>query len=88
LFFVTQAIHTLFTVMLLKKKEDGALVEVINFEDLIDPSKAAIAVRDQSGQEEQDPEEFEKNALVFPSDELLPRCWLEADYQSKKSSLG
>lgn len=71
--------------MLLKDKETGALVEVVGTDALIDPLKPAITGRIQSGQEEQDPEEFPKESLAFPSDEDLPRCWLDPNYRSQPS---
>jgi hypothetical protein len=74
--------------MFLKSKQSGALVEILTFEDLIDPSKSKIKGRAQSGEEEQDPEDFAKDSLTFPSNESLPLCWLQSDYQSQSSSLG
>ncbi len=69
--------------MLLKNKQDGSLVEVLDPQALIDPMKSKIMGKIQSGQEEQDPEEFTKDNLIFPSDENLPKCWLDVNYQSK-----
>jgi hypothetical protein len=69
--------------MFLQSKEQGVLVEVLDVKELIDPSTSEIQGRIQSGQEEQDPEAFAKEGLVFPSGEALPRCWLDADYQTK-----
>lgn len=67
--------------MLLKDKQSGELVKVLDADILIDPSKETVAARLQAGQEEQDPEEFSKNDLVFPSNEELPLCWKDPDYQ-------
>jgi hypothetical protein len=67
--------------MLLKSKQDGALVEILDFEALISPAHSKISGKIQSGQEEQDPEEFNKQDLIFPSGEALPKCWLDADYK-------
>jgi hypothetical protein len=69
--------------MLLKHKENGALVEILDPQALIDPLKPTIMGRIQAGQEEQDPEEFGKDSLSFPSNENLPRCWLDANYQAQ-----
>ena len=69
--------------MLLKNKENGVLVEVLDPQALIDPLKSKITGRIQAGQEEQDPEEFAKNNLIFPSDENLPRCWMDANYKAQ-----
>ncbi len=68
--------------MFLKSKEDGALIKVLNFEAVINPSQPTISGRIQKGEEEQDPEEFDKDSLIFPSDENLPQCWTDPDYQS------
>ncbi len=67
--------------MLLKDKQSGELVKILDADILIDPSKETVAARLQAGQEEQDPEEFAKTDLVFPSNEELPLCWKDPDYQ-------
>jgi hypothetical protein len=67
--------------MLLKDKQSGELVKILDADLLIDPSKETVAARLQAGQEEQDPEEYSKNDLVFPSNEELPLCWKDPDYQ-------
>jgi hypothetical protein len=69
--------------MLLKDKQTGTLLKILDTDSLIDPSKATVQGRDQAGQEEQDTEEYAKDALLFPSDESLPQCWLDPDYQMK-----
>ncbi len=68
--------------MLLQDKETGNLVEINNVLELIDPTKQEIVIQSQSGQEEQDPEPYQKSKLLFPSGEGLPRCWTDADYRS------
>lgn len=67
--------------MLLQEKETGALVEVMDFQSLINPMREEITIRVQAGEEEQDPEPKQKNELVFPSGENLPRCWLDVNYK-------
>ena len=37
--------------------------------------------RIHAGEELQEPETFTKSVLVFPSDEELPRCWVDAGYR-------
>lgn len=69
--------------MLLQTKERGVLVEVLDVQELIDPFKNKVSGKVQAGQEEQDPEEFTKSELVFPSGETLPRCWIDANYEHK-----
>ncbi|MEG3941086.1 acetyltransferase [Microcoleus sp. S36b_A3] len=69
--------------MLLQEKESGDLVEILDIETLVSPSKNQVSGRIQAGEEEQDPANFEKDKLVFPSGEVLPRCWVEENYKTK-----
>lgn len=69
--------------MYLKVKANGDLVEVLGLSDLINPLSDSIIGRYHRGEEAQDAETFDKSGLVFPSDEPLPLCWLNADYRSK-----
>ncbi|MFN6560333.1 MAG: acetyltransferase [Nostoc sp. ChiSLP01] len=68
--------------MLLQLKDSGELVKVLKIEELLDPNTDVIHAKDQEGQEEQEPDSFKKENLIFPSGEDLPRCWLDADYRS------
>lgn len=68
--------------MFLQNKRTSALVEILEVVDLINPAKSAVDVRVQKGEEEQDPESIAKDALIFPSGESLPRCWVDADYRA------
>jgi hypothetical protein len=68
--------------MLLQEKQTGNLVEILDVQALVNPAESAIPGRVQEGQEEQDPESFTKEELVFPSGESLPRCWIDADYRT------
>lgn len=74
--------------MLLQAKQSGTLVEILDIEALLNPVQDYVPGRIQDGQEEQDPEEFSKQNLIFPSGEDLPKCWLDADYQLDQASLG
>lgn len=73
----------IFETMLLQDNQTNTLIEVLDINDLINPAKDSVPGRIQEGQEEQDPESFAKQNLVFPSGETLPRCWQDADYQLK-----
>ncbi|PHJ64739.1 acetyltransferase, partial [Nostoc linckia z1] len=53
--------------------------------ELLDPNTDVVHAREQQGQEEQEPDSFKKENLVFPSGEGLPRCWLDADYRTANS---
>jgi len=67
--------------MFLKLKASGDLVRVDNTEALFDPFIATLAVRRQAGEEEGDPVMQAKADMIFPSDEALPRCWVDAHYR-------
>ena len=69
--------------MFLKHKSNEDLVEVLTIKDLFDPFCSSLVGRFQRGEDSQDPETFDKNALVFPSGEALPRCWMDAHYRDK-----
>jgi hypothetical protein len=67
--------------MFLQTKQTGTLVKIVDLESLFNPNRSSVTAKDQAGQEEQDPETFEKTQLIFPSGEDLPRCWLDANYR-------
>jgi hypothetical protein len=69
--------------MFLKCKSNGTLVEVLTVEDLYNPCRSRILGRLHAGEEMQDPSMFPKVELMFPSNEPLPQCWLDAHYQDK-----
>lgn len=68
--------------MLLKNKTSDTLVEIVDIAALVNPTEPDVTVQGQEGQEEQDPTPIAKQELFFPSGESLPRCWVDADYQS------
>lgn len=67
--------------MLLQDKQTGHLVEIHDLETLISPLKPTVSGQLQAGEEEQDPEDYEKEQLLFPSGESLPRCWIDENYK-------
>ena len=69
--------------MLLKEKQSGELVKVLDLEHLFSPSSDQIEGCIQAGQNEQPPSSFAKEDLIFPSGEELPQCWLDAEYRMK-----
>ncbi|WP_286132662.1 acetyltransferase [Leptolyngbya sp. O-77] len=71
--------------MFLKEKDSEVLIKIMDLDPLINPLSPVVVGRSQAGEEEQDPEEFLKADLCFPSNEGLPRCWLDAEYQSPQS---
>jgi hypothetical protein len=68
--------------MYLKHKKSGNLVEILDMKAVIDPCQARVVGRYHAGEELQDPENFSKSDLVFPSGEALPVCWLDPNYKS------
>lgn len=67
--------------MFLKTRQDDALMEVLNLQQLFDPFASGVEGRLHAGEELQDRASFAKAELVFPSGESLPRCWLDAAYR-------
>ncbi|NJK69121.1 MAG: acetyltransferase [Microcoleus sp. SU_5_3] len=53
-----------------------------DIDGLISPAKNEVLGRNQAGEEEQEPANFPKGKLVFPSGEILPRCWTEENYKT------
>ncbi|BAZ81946.1 MAG: acetyltransferase [Sphaerospermopsis kisseleviana] len=68
--------------MFLQIKNSRDLVKIVDFQELIDPNSEIVHAKDQEGQEEQETDTYQKEDLVFPSGEKLPRCWLDANYQT------
>jgi hypothetical protein len=68
--------------MYLKSIKNGDLVEVLELDALYDPNIASIRGRYHAGEEMPEPVEFAKSDLVFPSDEALPRCWVDVNYKA------
>jgi len=67
--------------MLLKEKSTGHIVEVLDPVDLYDCAKAVVYGCLHYGEEAQDPEPFDKQALCFLSGEDLPHCWTDSHYR-------
>lgn len=68
--------------MYLKNKKNGDMVEVLDLDALYDPNLKSIRGRLHAGEELQEPMEFAKAELQFPSDEPLPRCWVDVNYKA------
>ena len=67
--------------MFLKDTRNGDLVEVLDIKSMIDPCQSQVAGRYHAGEEMQEPANFNKSDLVFPSGETLPRCWIDVNYK-------
>ncbi|MCM1984508.1 acetyltransferase [Lyngbya confervoides] len=72
--------------MFLKHQPSGNLVEILAVQDLMDPFKRTVLGRFHAGEELQDDETFTKSHLIFPSQEPLPQCWLDAEYRDHLQS--
>jgi hypothetical protein len=70
--------------MLLQKKDNGTLVEILDVLEVINPNQPKVMAKVQEGEEEQEPEAIQKQNLMFPSGENLPLCWVDSDYRLKK----
>ena len=68
--------------MFLKHTTNGDAVEVLDLSALFDPFKSHVSGRYHAGEEMQEPADFAKSELVFPSGEALPKCWMDPDYRS------
>ena len=68
--------------MFLKNRKNGDLVEVLDLDAMYDPNKSSITGRYHAGEEMPEATEFAKSDLVFPSDEALPRCWVDVNYKA------
>ena len=67
--------------MYLKDIKSGDLVEVLDVKTLVDPFQKTTEGRFHVGEELQDPMDFSKTDLIFPSNESLPKCWLDPNYR-------
>ena len=68
--------------MYLKERHSGDLVEILDLAAVIDPCITTVPGRFHAGEELQDPQDFAKSELVFPSDEALPVCWTDPHYKN------
>jgi hypothetical protein len=70
--------------MLLKTRANEHLIEVVNLIDLMNLNVAEVIGCAQEGEEQQDPQAFNKADLVFLSGEDLPRCWTDPHYRDNE----
>ena len=70
--------------MLLKNRASDHMVDVSNLVDLMNLNVAEVVGRYQEGEEQQDPETFKKNDLIFLSGEPLPHCWTDPHYRDSE----
>ena len=69
--------------MYLRNKSNGDMVEVLDVSALFDASQHRVVGRFHAGEELQDPTYFEKDDMVFPSGESIPRCWSDPSYRTQ-----
>lgn len=65
----------------IRHDDDASLVEVLDLKQLFDPFAATVQARLHGGEELQDPQDYAKSELFFPSGESLPRCWVDSHYR-------
>jgi len=70
--------------MYLKHRPSNDLIEILDLRTLFDPFRDTVAGRFHSGEELQDPANFGKAELIFPSGEALPVCWTDGKYKEKE----
>ncbi len=51
---------------------------------LVNPCQGRVSGRFHSGEELQDPMDFRKEELRFPSGETLPACWTNPAYREDR----
>jgi len=69
--------------MFLMHCRNNDLVEILDVNNLFDPRKKNVRGCFHAGEEMQDPEEFNKQDLMFMSGEPLPLCWRDEHYRDK-----
>ncbi|NJP12012.1 MAG: acetyltransferase [Leptolyngbyaceae cyanobacterium RU_5_1] len=65
----------------MKHKQTATLIEILATQDLFDPFISGVLGQCHAGEELQDPTLYAKSELIFPSNEPLPRCWLDVNYR-------
>lgn len=72
--------------MFLQVKDTGALIELEDIQELINPTSDAVHAQQQAGEDEQETYSYSKENLIFPSGESLPRCWMDANYKADEAA--
>ena len=72
--------------MLMKNLQTGHLIEVEDLADLTNPFSTTTVGRELWGQELQEPDEFSKSSLGFPSGEPIPASWIDPNYMAHSAS--
>ena len=67
--------------MYLKERSSRDLVEILDISAIIDPCISQVSGRFHVGEELQEPRDFTKSELIFPSGEALPACWTDPHYK-------
>ncbi len=67
--------------MLLREKETGHFVEVLDITSLTNPFCQTLSGRLHWGEDVADAETYDKDALCFASGEPLPECWVNDHYR-------
>ncbi len=70
--------------MFLMQRDTHNLIEVLSLQELFDPFAHEVTAQLHAGEELQEAELFLKSALVFPSGEALPSCWIDPNYRGEE----
>jgi hypothetical protein len=71
--------------MFLIHKPTKTLIEIQSIEQLFNPCQTEVTGIMHAGEELQDSDTYLKSEMIFPSGEVLPRCWLDLHYRETKS---
>lgn len=63
--------------------DDSSLLEVLDLRQLMDPFEGEVLGRLHAGEELQDPQNWPKPRLRFPSGEPLPACWVQPPAEAR-----
>jgi hypothetical protein len=69
--------------MFLMHKPTGTLVEILTLDRLFNPCQTEVMGISHAGEELQEPADFLKLEMAFPSGEALPLCWLDSHYRDQ-----
>jgi len=67
--------------MFLRQMTSSELIEAIDVMSIVNPSCSTFVARTYLNDEMADVKRYNKQEMMFPSGEPLPRCWLEPGYR-------
>lgn len=70
--------------MILKHKSTEKVMQVVELQDLMNPLHEQVSMQANYGEEAQEAETVDKQDLLFPSGEGLPRAWTDPHYRDEE----